>query len=546
MKILNKFLLFWGFYLGIGFVQAQNLPSPLFSATFELEKIKTENANTTLKAVLIICDNYASSENNNIAQSVRVDMGTMTQFLNILEKRNILKVEKTILQGTKATKANIKMALQNLQVGNDDVVMVYFSGHGGMQDRKTFLMTADEKDLWRNELETWLKPKTARLKILMTDACSNDIDGLSATRSFNRGNQETESGAYDQIYKDLFLKYQGFMHLSASTEGEYAWSNDNFGGFFTYYFVKEGLIKKPTNDWQVIFKNAKDKTSQMFMRMTAEERSELAQKGVKNQTAKAYSMPTPKNNSNNQPNQNTDNEIKPQPDPLPNPNLKGMITIENFTENLIRFTIDNNLPNLAWDASKTQVVRLEAGKKTTINQAYATVSFRVNGEALYYELENNSEYFFGLDDEEQIDLFFKEAEGQDVNQENYSNFTKTDYSKLILGLWTWEDAATGAEIMTSFRANNTYSEKYPEETQNGVWALSRRKIGKNEENTLVFTITDEEGAKWEIAYTIEIDENSPNELQLIFVAVSENGNEISYEEAEQYFQPTILMNRIIR
>ena len=542
MKTLAHILLFGVFCLGIGFTQAQNLPSPLFSANFELEKIEKENANNTLKAVLIICDNYASSENNNIAQSVRVDMGTMTQLFNILEKRNILKVEKTILQGTKATKANIKMALQNLQVGNDDVVMVYFSGHGGMQDRKTFLMTADEKDLWRNELETWLKPKNARLKILITDACSNDIDGLSATRSFGKGNQQTESGAYDQIYKDLFLKYQGFMHLSASTEGEYAWSNDNFGGFFTYYFIKEGLIKKPTNDWQEIFKNAKDKTSQMFMRMTAEERSELAQQGIKNQTAKAYSMPNPKN-SGNQTDQNTDNDIKPQPDPLPNPNLKGTITVENFTENIIRFTIDNNLPNSEWDASKTQVVRLEAGKKTTIKQAYATISFQANGETLYYELENNSEYFFGLDDAQQIDLFYKEAE---VSQENHSNFTKTDYSKLILGRWTWEDAATGDEIVTSFRANNTYSEKYPEETQNGAWTLSRRKIGNSEENTLVFTITDDEGAKWEIIYTIEIDENSPNELQLVFVAVSENGNEIPYAEAEEYFQPTILMSRIVR
>lgn len=535
MKTLTKILLFCGFCLGFGFSQAQDLmTSPLFSANFELQKIEKANTNTTLKAVLIICDNYANPENNNIAQSVRVDMGTMTQLFSILEKRNILKVEKTILQGTKATKANIKMALQNLQVGNDDVVMVYFSGHGGMQDKKTFLMTADEKDLWRNELETWLKPKNARLKILITDACSNDIDGLSATRSFSKGNQQTESGAYDQIYKDLFLKYQGFMHISASTEGEYAWSNDHFGGFFTYYFVKEGLIKKPTNDWQAIFKNAKDKTSQMFMRMTAEERSELAQQGIKNQTAKAYSMPNPKN---------TNIDIKPQPDPLPNPNRNGTITVENFTENLIRFTIDNNLPNATWDASKTQVVRLEAGKKTTIKQVYATVSFRANGETLYYELENNQEYFFGLDEEQQIDLFYKEDE---VSQENYTNFTQIDYSKLILGRWTWEDAATGDGIMTSFRANNTYSEKYPEETQNGTWALSRKKVGNHEENLLSFMITGEDGVKWEIVYIIEIDENNAEELHLTFVAVYENGNEIPYAEAEEYFQASILMNKINR
>ena len=62
--------------------------------------------------------------------------------------------------------------------------------------------------------------------------------------------------------------------------------------FFTYHFIKEGLIKKPVKDWNAIFSNAKDKTSQMFMRLPIEDRSKLAKEGVINQTAKAFSMPT--------------------------------------------------------------------------------------------------------------------------------------------------------------------------------------------------------------------------------------------------------------
>jgi hypothetical protein len=522
-------------------LNAQNLAYiPQYEADINVQKINRTPKAVTMKVILVICDNYVSPENNGIAQSVRVDMGTMTQLFNALERRNIVKIEKTVLQGTKATMANIRSSMKNLQAGSDDIVLFYFSGHGGMKSGKTFLFTADEQELLRSEVEASFNAKPARLKMIITDACSNDVDGLAATRSLSQSGQKIDAGEFDAVYKELFLNYQGMMHISASSEGEYAWSNDNFGGFFTYHFVKEGLIKKPVGDWQVIFKNAKDKTSQMFLRMPSDQRAQLAKEGVKNQTAKAFAMPKLKgeNVANN-----TDNQVnndKPNNN-LPSGKTEGTITVDNYTNKVVDFYIDNNPSNAAsWDESKIKNMSVEAGKSVVINQRYAVVGFSTGGEETYYELENGN-YFFAIDEGKVLDLFYKEKE---INAQNHQTVSQTDYTKLLLGSWEWEDAATEEMVLTSFSRNNTFIDKYPTESVGGKWQIVREKLEGKDYTIITFILKQDDDSELEIDYIITLEEEYPDEIQLIFVAAYEGGEEIPYEEAEEYFETTIVMTKV--
>jgi hypothetical protein len=503
--------------------------NPIFESCIDLKKTDRPLGEVTIKAVLVICDHYATPENNAIAQSLRVDLGTMSQMLDILENRKIAKVEKTVLQGTKATMANIVDVLTSLKCGNDDVILYYFSGHGLMEKGKTFMLTADEKNLGREEVATLINSKNARLNMLISDCCSNSIDGLAATRSISRSGQKIEAGEYDKIYKDLFLGYEGTMHLSAASEGEFAYSNNDYGGFFTYHLIKEGLIKKPVDNWAKIFTDAKDKTSQMFMRMPVEDRARLAQEGIKNQTAKAYSMPRAKwnNNSIQQP---------------VNAQLvaKGSIKIFNYTQDALSFFVDNNNPDKEWVESKVKVMSVGAGKSITLNQGLATIGYEFEDEEYYYDLEKG-DYFLAYNENGSLEMFFKD---ENINESNFSSVAITDFNMLFIGDWEWEDVATGDVIITSFDAEN-FMDSYPDEADNesGSWVVRKQEIEGTEYSFVTF-IYDGEDLPIILDYMIEYDDEYPDQIHLIFISAFEGDKMIPYEEAEEFLEPSIMMYKV--
>ncbi|MBK8699446.1 MAG: caspase family protein [Saprospiraceae bacterium] len=504
-----------------------NMGPVQLDANLDLKKISRASGTVNIKAVLVICDHYITPENNKIAQSLRVDMGTVSQVLDILEKRKIATVQKTVLQGTKATMANIVNTMKALQSGTNDIVFYYFSGHGLMEKGKTYMLTADEKYLGREEIANIMSAKSARLKMLITDACSNDIDGLSASRSISKGNQQIEAGAFDEIYRDLFLGYQGMMHLSASTEGELAWSNDQFGGFFTYHFFKEGLIKKPVNDWHKIFNDAKEKTSQMFMRMPADQRAELAQQGVKNQTAKAFSMPSA-GKTGGYTNTNT------------TPVATGSITIYNYTGNQVNFSTDINKPGDAWIASKYKVMSVGVKNSVTLKYNAVTVGYNFQGQDYYFDLENG-EFFFAYDENGILQMFYKE---EGIDETNYNSVAVTDFNTLFLGHWAWDDKETGNVNITSFDKDifvEVYGEQ--EEYQGGSWFTRPQEIEGTEYNFITF-IYDIEGTEVTLDYAIMYDEEYPDQVQLVFVSAFTGEEQIPYEEAEQYLEASIMMYRV--
>ena len=505
-----------------------SLSPPIFDTKINLKKSNRPTGLVTVKAVLVICDNYDSPENNNIAQSLRVDLGTLNQMLDIIEKRNIVKVEKTIIQGTKATKVNIINTLNTLKSGNDDIILYYFTGHGFMENGKTFMLTSDEKNLGRDEVASIIESKKARLNMLISDCCSNAVEGFTMSRSINRTGQKIDAGEFDQIYKDLFLGYEGFMHLSAATEGEKAFSNNDLGGFFTYHFIKEGLVKKPVNNWTEIFTDSKNKTAQLFMKMDAQERSKLASEGIKNQTAKAYSLPKAKSSVVSKEVVNTGT--------IP----KGKINIFNYTESNVNFFSDNNDPSKQWVESKLIMRSVQAGQSVLINQGIALVGYNYDDQDYYFELENG-DYFLAIDEVGSLEIFIKDPE---INQANFASVAIMDYNSFFEGTWEHDDAVTGDIIKTVFAAQ-TFNDFYPNvvDNESGTWSVRKQEIDSQNYSFITLAYRDD-GGEFFLDYLIEYDDEFPDQVQLIFISAFDGDEEIPYEEAEKFLEPSIIMYRV--
>ncbi|MBK9564181.1 MAG: hypothetical protein IPO37_02960 [Saprospiraceae bacterium] len=45
-------------------------------------------------------------------------------------------------------------------------------------------------------------------------------------------------------------------------------------------------------------------------------------------------------------------------------------------------------------------------------------------------------------------------------------------------------------------------------------------------------------------YLIEYDDEFPDQVQLVFISAFEGDREISYEEAEEFLEPSVIMYRI--
>ena len=245
----------------------------------------------TVHALLIIMDDDPS-----IGQAMKVDQEKVERLLTSVNR--VFPVRKTVyLSSRKATRRGaILRWIRNVQPDRDDVILVYYGGHGAMVSntyRKTYLELTDGK-LFRSELaDTIQQANPCRLKLLITDACSN-APRPPIIMSFA---VETVSKNY---IKDLFGSHEGFLHVNGATEGEYGWCHTELGSFFTISLMAVISDISDTNrdgfvEWKEVFELAKKDTQTIFEQaypyFSSSRKSDLRARGITSQTPKAYSLP---------------------------------------------------------------------------------------------------------------------------------------------------------------------------------------------------------------------------------------------------------------
>lgn len=248
----------------------------------------------TLHALLVVMDDDPS-----IGTNVRVDKKRIQHMLDSVENELSWDVERTHLLSSEdnAKRAKILEWIKNIRANPNDVVFIYYAGHGGMNRNKETFLATEGQYLYRKELVNALENvKLPRLTCLITDCCSSLVQSaLDATLQSSRSGART-AGA---VLKNLFLEHKGFLHLTSATEGQYAWSNVVNGGWFTMSLINAMEADPDGNrdkflSWEEVFVKARENTEKLFAQttFTAEQQTRMRQLGITSQTPKAYTLPT--------------------------------------------------------------------------------------------------------------------------------------------------------------------------------------------------------------------------------------------------------------
>lgn len=255
------------------------------------------NANAeTVHALLVIMD-----DDKTVGDGMKVNQEKVETLLAAVALDKSYYVDTTVYLSSRnqTRKNNVLNWISDIRPARDDVVFVYYGGHGGMvsnTDQRTFLQLTDGR-FYRSELKGAVEGVSCRLKILITDACSNG---------------PAPAGASVQSYKiqtvgrshirNLFDEHEGFLHATAATEGEFAWCHTTFGSFFTSSLMEVIASTSDTNrdgfvawdevlalakaDTQILFKQAYDAGS-----FKAADVQAIKDRGITSQTPKVYSFP---------------------------------------------------------------------------------------------------------------------------------------------------------------------------------------------------------------------------------------------------------------
>lgn len=211
----------------------------------------------TLHAILIADTNDAS-----IGVSVKKDFEGLKRLVTAVSGYTGMQLSLQALEGAQVTLANVRQAVTNVKSGPDDAILFYYSGHGFRTWNKTsrfpYLYISQQGQDF-TEIVAELRKKAPRLLIAVTDSCNNVMDLPVAQAMMMRSAPPDYKKTYSRLWRDA----AGEVVIASSSEGEYAWGDDDAGGFFTKRFLAshetQVNITSPTTTpgWEQIINTAK-------------------------------------------------------------------------------------------------------------------------------------------------------------------------------------------------------------------------------------------------------------------------------------------------
>lgn len=261
METIKKFIAFilWGFILILP-TNSQTLHAIIFANT----KCPGEEPGSMGIGPSVTCD----------YQRMKIEFETMASFLNY--KKDFQWYEGS---PNHFCRTNLESALNNLSCGKDDIVIFYYSGHGGRSPKETQdpfpwmqLVVDPYRTPWNasqyyslSQVLKRIEAKQPRLSIVLGDLCNSLSNAIPQKDVPEMKGATKISKAPCDFYKDLFLKVKGSIISSSSKPGETSAAFSD-GGAFTICFTEALQIMVSNNmepDWETLLEGTKMRTSKV-------------------------------------------------------------------------------------------------------------------------------------------------------------------------------------------------------------------------------------------------------------------------------------------
>jgi len=218
-----------------------------------------------LHAVLLI-----DSEAENIENAMMKNHRLWQKQLLKISGHTDMRIREHCFIGKHLLSKEVFSCLRALEVDEDDVVLLYFCGHGYRTHRKT---NPWPYMCWSHEniavdfmiLTDCLKKKNPRLLIAFAECCNNYIEAQNY-ELVQESVMSNRRMIMQSNYRKLFLETEGVIVVSSSHPGEFSWAWVERGSCFTLAFF-ECLEKEVKNrngtEWAIIFESASLKVNNL-------------------------------------------------------------------------------------------------------------------------------------------------------------------------------------------------------------------------------------------------------------------------------------------
>jgi|GEM_PF-579615 EAL domain-containing protein (putative c-di-GMP-specific phosphodiesterase class I)/uncharacterized caspase-like protein len=236
---------------------------------YSYTRVKKVSTNGTAYAVLIGINSYIDSQHLPNLEYAEKDCQDLYEVLTNADNSILLPKNVTLLLGENATTTNVREVLFKeivTKATNNDIVLVYFSGHGfilGEQHGKAYLGTYDvdivnlitknrRAGLRMDELyEDVFSISPAKYVIFILDSCHSGAFVPSLTKGINTGVSKIQTDE-KLVDKGLFSKETGRVAIVSCPPDLHSYESKEFkNSIFTHYLMqglKGGAIEQDTGE----------------------------------------------------------------------------------------------------------------------------------------------------------------------------------------------------------------------------------------------------------------------------------------------------------